>query len=65
MNAQRHVVRNVWKGCSLAKQPSFIAHVGCNKDHEDRSVSPEDSPLLAWTKKLCGLSNTQAMYASW
>lgn len=51
MNAQRQVVRNVWKGWSIAKHPLIVTPVGYKKDHDDPSPSLDDNSSLSWTEK--------------
>lgn len=50
MNAQRHVVKNVWKGVSLTKHPLIVTPLGDKKDRKEASVGLEKN--LSWTENL-------------
>lgn len=52
MNAQRHVVKNVWKGVSFTKHPLIVTPLGEKKERKEVPTGLDKNLHSSWTEKL-------------
>uniref|UniRef100_A0A0N5AP76 Death ligand signal enhancer n=1 Tax=Syphacia muris TaxID=451379 RepID=A0A0N5AP76_9BILA len=57
MNAQRQVVRNVWKSWAFAKSPLIVSPIKYKKDHDDSQYSTDDNIRASWIGRYAKAEN--------